>query len=119
MPPAEARAKVKEEDQKYLNYITPIKQPKSMSKVINIIEQNKSSFSSMDIETMEFNGQELPISISIKTKNISEIFIIDSSSTCFKPVGQPSTGFKPTDLHEASNDNDKLLDELNIALKDL
>jgi hypothetical protein len=106
------RAKVKEEDQKYLSYITPIKQPKSMSKVINLIEQNKSSFSSMDIETMEFNGQELPISISIKTKNISEIFIIDNSSACFKPVGH-------TPSCSTSHLNDKLLVELNIALKDL
>jgi hypothetical protein len=64
-------------DDKYLSYITPIKQQKSISKIINLTEQNKNSFSTMDIETIVINGKELPISISIKTKNITKIFIID------------------------------------------
>ena len=45
-----------------------------MSKVINI--QDKKSFSAMDIETIEFKGKEIPVSISIRTKNKLEIFII-------------------------------------------
>ena len=31
----------------------------------------------MDIETIEFNGKEIPISVSIKTANKLKIFIID------------------------------------------
>jgi hypothetical protein len=31
----------------------------------------------MDIETIEFKGKEIPISISIKTENNLKIFIID------------------------------------------
>lgn len=64
-----------------------------MSKIIPfLIEQNAKPFSAADIETMDFKGTEIPISISIKTQNKIEIFIIDSN---------------------------KLLVELNIALKDL
>jgi hypothetical protein len=90
-----------QKDDKYLSYITPIKEPKSISKVINLTEQNKNSFSAMDIETMDFNGKELPISISIKTKNISKIFLF----LLPEPPKQ--------------RDNNKLLVELNNALRDL
>jgi hypothetical protein len=31
----------------------------------------------MDIETIEFSGKEIPISVSIKTENNLKIFIID------------------------------------------
>ena len=60
----------------YLSYISPLKpkKSKSLSKVINI--QDKKSFSAMDIETIEFKGKEIPVSISIRTKNKLEIFII-------------------------------------------
>ena len=62
---------------KYLSYITPLKNQKSntFSKVIKI--QDKKSFSVMDIETIEFKGKEIPISISIKTSNNLKLFIID------------------------------------------
>jgi hypothetical protein len=67
---------------KYLNYITPIKPKKSFSKIINIGAESK-PFSAMVIETMDFKdphdkkNKEVPISISIRTKNNSKIFIID------------------------------------------
>jgi hypothetical protein len=80
-------------EDKYLSYITPLKAKKSISKIINI--QNKKSFSAMDIETMDFNGKELPISISIKTKNITKIFIIDFKP-CFRPNSKPY--FKPCSI---------------------
>lgn len=37
----------------------------------------------MDIETLEINNQEIPISISIKTKLTSKIFIIDQNKFTF------------------------------------
>jgi hypothetical protein len=37
---------------KYLSYITPLKQPKSMSNIIPLIKQDKNPFAAMDIETM-------------------------------------------------------------------
>jgi hypothetical protein len=48
-----------------------------MSKVIPSVEPYKTSFSAMDIETMEFRAEVIPISISIKTKNNLKIFILD------------------------------------------
>jgi DNA polymerase type B, organellar and viral len=76
---------------KYLSYITPLKPNNKISKIINISNEGK-PFSAMDIETMEFNNKEIPICISIKTKNFNKIFLIDSS---------------------------KLLNNLNRALEDL
>ena len=76
-------------DDKYLSYITPIN-PRKPSKITDI--QDKKTFSAMDIETMEFNGKELPISISIKTKNITKLFIIDLDfklKPCFRPNFRP------------------------------
>ena len=63
----------------YLSYITPLKprKSKSVSKVINIEDKQKKPFSVMDIETMEFDGEEIPVSISIKTENNLKLFIID------------------------------------------
>ena len=62
---------------KYLSFITPIK-PKPKSKFIEIIAEDRAqSFSSMDIETMDINNMEVPVIISITTKNISKIFLID------------------------------------------
>jgi len=78
-------------DNKYLSYITPIKhkQPKSLVELITA-ETDKKPFSAMDIETMEFNGKEIPISISIKTRNISKLFIIDwGYKPCFRPGLKP------------------------------
>jgi len=40
-----------------------------MSKIIPLVELNKKCFSAMDIETMEYIGEEIPISISIKNKS--------------------------------------------------
>ena len=64
---------------KYLTYITPLKIRKSnsISKVINIQDKQKKPFSVMDIETMGLIGQEIPVSISIKTANNLKLFIID------------------------------------------
>jgi hypothetical protein len=64
---------------KYLSYISPLKprKSKSVSKVINIPDKQKKHFSVMDIETMGFNGKEIPISISIKTENNLKLFIIN------------------------------------------
>ena len=69
-----------QKDDKYLSYITPIK-PKKVVKITDI--PNKNSFSrgaiaargavAMDIETIAINGKEIPISILIKTRNISKI----------------------------------------------
>jgi hypothetical protein len=72
-----------------------------MSKILPILtNQTVKSFSAMDIETMDFNGKELPISISIKTKNITKIFIIDfkpcfrtSYKSYFNPCSEPC--YKP------------------------
>ena len=71
-------------DDKYLSYITPIEPPKSKIAPY-LIDQNKKPFSAADIETMDFKGTEVPISISIKTQNKIEIFIIDSN--CFNNAG--------------------------------
>lgn len=60
------------QDNKYLNYITPIKPKKDTSNGKPPIV-----FSTMYVETIEFKGKEMPISISIKTKLTSKIFIID------------------------------------------
>jgi hypothetical protein len=56
-------------DDKYLSYITPLKDKKSKSKILDKIinTQNKKSFSVMDIETIDLNRKEIPCSISIKT----------------------------------------------------
>jgi hypothetical protein len=93
--------KTKNSDNKYLNFITPIKPKKSISKIIDIIDEGK-SFSAMDIETMDLKGVEIPISISIKTKNKIKVFIID-----------------PSALRLAEARDIKLLNNLNTALKDL
>jgi hypothetical protein len=60
-----------------------------MSKIIPLDELIKKWFSAMDIETMEYMGEEIPISISIKTKNKLKIFILDLYSDfnkCLKPL---------------------------------
>src|SRR5271156_5371207 len=90
-----------QKDDKYLSYITPIKP----NKITDIL--NKNYFSAMVIETIGFNGKELPISIStiapgflqpghwralVKTRNISKIFIIDLDfklRPCFRPFLKP------------------------------
>ena len=63
----------------YLSYITPLKprKSKSVSKVINVEDKPKKPFSVMNIETLGFNDEEIPISISIKTENNLKLFIID------------------------------------------
>ena len=48
-----------------------------MSQIIPLIEKNSKPFSAADIETMDINNIEVPVTISIKTKNISKIFLID------------------------------------------
>jgi hypothetical protein len=75
------KATDKSENDKYLSYITPLKAKKSkaISKVINIQDKQKKPFSVMDIETMGLKGQEIPVSISIKTANILKLFVIDHS----------------------------------------
>lgn len=69
----------KNKEDKYLSYITPIKQKKSISKVINLIEKKSKDFSVIDIETMDLNGQEYPICISFKNRSKENIFMIDHS----------------------------------------
>jgi len=85
---------------KYLSYITPIEPPKSMSKIIPLIELKYKIFSAADIETMELNGVEIPISISIKTNHKTEIFSIDSDKLLTFALGGGHN------------------DDLNTALKD-
>jgi len=73
-------------DDRYLSYITPLKTTTKKSinqclgndKVI-IKTSDPLPFISMDIETMEINSEEVPISISIKTFNKTKLFIIDPS----------------------------------------
>jgi len=73
------KTKDKLKNDNYLSYITPLKprKSKSVSKVINIEDKQKKPFSVMDIETQGFNGEEIPVSISIKTENKLKLFIID------------------------------------------
>jgi hypothetical protein len=81
-----------EKKDKYLGYITPIKS-KTPTSILSISKQYEAiQFSAMDIETMDILGEEVPVSISIMTKNASKIFIID-------PI--------------------KLKSDLNLAIKDL
>jgi hypothetical protein len=67
---------------KYLNFITPIKKKDTFT------SKEPIAFSTMDIETIEFKGKEVPISISIKTRNVCKIFIIDFKP-CFRPSVKP------------------------------
>jgi DNA polymerase type B, organellar and viral len=92
IPLVEGYNNSKKTNDKYLSYITPIKQPKSLAEVVSLRGQDKKSFSAMDIETIDFKGKELPVSISIKTRNITKIFTIDKCCK-FKPCFRPS--FKP------------------------
>jgi hypothetical protein len=55
-----------------------------------LLEKRK-SFSAMDIETMEFKGKELPISISIRTKNYNKIFTLASVINLFVADGNSQT----------------------------
>src|SRR5271168_1321006 len=82
----------KNSDSKYAGFITPIKPKKSESKIINITQNDGKPFSSMDIETMCTNNVEVSVCISITTKTVSRIFLID-------PV--------------------KLIDDLNLAISEL
>jgi DNA polymerase type B, organellar and viral len=77
---AEARvAEARGKKDKYLSYISPIKAKKDPAfPSLNITKPlTPMSFSAMDIETMDISGLEVPISISIKTKIFTKIFIID------------------------------------------
>jgi hypothetical protein len=78
-PDLKTKDNLKEKDDKYLTYITPLKAKKSKSEILDKIinPPNKKSFSVMDIETIEFKGKEIPCSISIKTENSLKLFIID------------------------------------------
>ena len=73
--------KLKKDKDNYLSYITPLKprKSKSISKVIKIEDKPKKPFSVMDIETLGFNDEEIPITISIKTENNLNLFIIDQT----------------------------------------
>jgi|BogFormECP03_OM3_1039632.scaffolds.fasta_scaffold00822_2 hypothetical protein len=89
----DSEATEKSSDNKYLSFITPLKPKKSESKIINITTVGEGKpFSSMDIETMCTNNVEVPVCISITTKTVSKIFLID-------PV--------------------KLIDDLNLAISEL
>ena len=84
--------------------------------VIPLIEPYKYPFSAMELETMEVKGEEIPISISIKTKNNLKIFILD---LCSHPLNC-STNLK----NEAGKTHTNLVDlndiqDLNKIQKDL
>jgi hypothetical protein len=102
------------QEDKYLNYITPIKPKKDTSNGKLPI-----AFSTMDVETIEFKGKEIPISISIKTRYTCKIFIIDFKP-CFRPNVKPyfepclEPCYKP---YFEPKFNDKQC--IDIAIKDL
>jgi hypothetical protein len=75
-----------------LNYITPIK-PKKED-----INKSPLSFSAMDIETLEINNKEIPISISIKTKLTSKIFIIDQNKLTFSKANEDNLNLQINEL---------------------
>ena len=73
-------------DDRYLSYITPLKTTtkKSITQCLGndtviIKKSDPLPLISMDIETVEINSEEVPISISIKTFNKTKLFIIDPS----------------------------------------
>jgi hypothetical protein len=78
-PNFKTKDKDKLEKNIYLSYITPLKVRKSkpVSKVIDIQDKQKKPFSVSAIETLGYDGEEIPISISLKTANTLKFFIIN------------------------------------------
>lgn len=82
----------KVKDLKNDNYITPIKLKKED------INKSPLSFSAMDIETLEINNKEIPVSISIKTKLTSKIFIIDQNKLTFSKANEDNLNLQINEL---------------------
>ena len=65
---------------KYLSYITPIKPKTTNTNPFGLESLDIPTlklFSAMVIETMDIVGKEIPICISIRTRNSSKLFLID------------------------------------------
>ena len=114
------------DDSKYLTHITPfkLKKTKPESKEIDILDfitQDPKPFSGVDIETMAFNGKDYPISISIKTRNITKLFLIElklkPKFRWYKP--QLGRSFGKINLDYRFSNKIINLFELNLAVKKL